>query len=375
MYKRQLWMMFFLIWFYSELSVNALELEGTLDYEEVQSVIDDMLPKEMGLTFSDLVQQLVQGDFKHFFKNVFDFFREKIFFEIRSSKDILIQMIGIVIISAVFTNFSMAFTKTSIAETGFYLTYMLLFTLLLTSFMTAVEVAFGLTQQMLRFMSALVPVFCLAVTLTGNIQTGVWYHQVMIAVLTLTEWFISKGVIVLVHIYVLISLVNHLAKEDMLSKCAELIKTISLWMTKSAFGVVVGIHFIQGLILPAFDSVKNGWLSRFTSAVPGVGDAMGSVFKTVVGSAVLIKNGVGAAGLMILTIVFLLPMLKLIIMVFMYMITQAVVQPIADKRMMACLHTVSEGVTLLMKVEGMVFVLFFLSMAMMASASNIFLAG
>ena len=50
MYKRQLWMMFFLIWFYSELSVNALELEGTLDYEEVQSVIDDMLPKEMGLT-------------------------------------------------------------------------------------------------------------------------------------------------------------------------------------------------------------------------------------------------------------------------------------------------------------------------------------
>ena len=375
MYKRQLWMVFFLIWFYSEISAAALDYEGTLDYGEVQSVIDEMLPKEMELSFSNLVQQLVQGDFKQFFKNIIDFLQKKIFFEIRSSKDILIQMIGIVVISAVFTNFSMAFTKTSIAETGFYLTYMLLFTLLLTSFVTAVEVASGLTQQMLRFMSVLVPVFCLAVTLTGNVQTGVWYHQAMITVLTLTEWFISKGVIVLVHIYVLISLVNHLAKEDMLSKCAELIKNISLWMTKSAFGVVVGIHFIQGLILPAFDSVKNGWMSRFTSAVPGVGDAMGSVFKTVVGSAVLIKNGVGAAGLMILALIFLLPMLKLIIMVLMYMITQAVVQPIADKRMMACLQTVSEGVTLLMKVEGMVFVLFFLSMAMMASASNTFLAG
>ena len=62
-------------------------------------------------------------------------------------------------------------------------------------------------------------------------------------------------------------------------------------------------------------------------------------------------------------------------MILMYMAAQAVVQPIADKRMITCLHTVSEGITLLMKVEGMVFVLLFLSMAMMASASDTFLGG
>lgn len=47
--------------------------------------------------------------------------------------------------------------------------------------------------------------------------------------------------------------------------------------------------------MPAFDSLKNGWAMRVTSAVPGVGDAMGTAMQTVIGSAVLIKNGIGAA--------------------------------------------------------------------------------
>ena len=368
-------MLVFCVWIVCVMPVSAVEPEESLDYSEVQEAIDDMLPKAVEISFKDLVQQMVLGDFKGLLENVLTYLKEQIFYELRSSKDILVQMIGIVVISAVFTNFSMAFSKTHIAETGFYLTYMLLFTLLLTSFITAVEVASGLMEHMIRFMSALVPVFCLAVTLTGNIQTGVWYHQVMVGLLTLTEWLITKGVVSLLHIYVLISMVNQLSKEDMLSKCAELIKTISLWITKTAFGVVLGLHFIQGLILPAFDSLKNGWVSRLTSAVPGVGDAMGSVFKTVIGSAVLVKNGVGTAGLIVLSMIVLLPMIKLGLMILMYMAAQAVVQPIADKRMIASIHTVSEGVTLLMKVEGMVFVLFFLSMAMMASASDTFLGG
>ena len=49
---------------------------------------------------------------------------------------------------------------------------------------------------------------------------------------------------------------------------------------------------------------------------------------------------------------------------------QAIVQPVADKRMLECLHCVSDGVMMLLKVQGTVFVLFFLSMAMMTAASG-----
>lgn len=353
----------------------AADEEDLLDYGQIQEAMDDMLPQSVEISFSELVGQLVNGDIQGVFANLKDYLLDQLFYEIRSNRTILVQMVGIVFISAVFTNFSMAFSKTFVAETGFYLTYMVLFSLLLTSFMTAAQMASGLMSNMLKFMSALVPVFCLSVTFTGNIQTGIWYQQAMVTGITLTQWLVSKFILSLIHMYVLISLVNQLSKEDSLSKCADLIKTVAGWSLKTVLGIILGLNFIQSLVMPAFDSLKNGWAMRVTSAVPGVGDAMGTAMQTVIGSAVLIKNGIGAAGLIVLAFLFLIPAVKLAVIVLMYQIAQAIVQPVADKRMLNCLHCVSEGVLLLLKVQGMVFILFFLSMAMMTAASGAIFGG
>ena len=353
-------------------AANAAATEGDdmIDYGQIQEAMDEMLLESVQISFSDLVGQLVNGDIQGVFAHLKDYLLDQLFYEIRSNRIVLVQMAGIVFISAVFTNFSMAFSKTFVAETGFYLTYMVLFSLLLTSFMTVTQMASGLMENMLKFMSALVPVFCLAVTFTGNIQTGMWYQQAMVTGITLTEWLISKFILSMIHMYVLISLVNQLSKENALSKCADLIKTVAGWSLKTVLGVILGLNFIQSLVMPAFDSLKNGWAMRVTTAVPGVGDAMGTAMQTVIGSAVLIKNGIGAAGLIVLAFLFLIPAVKLAVIVLMYQAAQAIVQPVADKRMLTCLHCVAEGVLLILKVQGMVFILFFLSMAMMTAASG-----
>ena len=362
------------LWLLTGMMVLAAE-DDTLDYRQIQEAMDEMLPESVDISFSELVGRLVSGDVQGVVENLKDYLLDQLFYEIKSNKAMLVQMLGIVFISAVFTNFSMAFSKTFVAETGFYLTYMVLFSLLLTSFMTAGQMAAELMGNMLKFMSALVPVFCLSVTLTGNIQTGIWYQQAMVTGITLTEWLVSRFILTLIHMYVLISLVNQLSKEDSLSKCADLMKTIAEWSLKTVLGVILGLNFIQSLIMPAFDSLKNGWAARVTSAVPGVGDAMGAAMQTVIGSAVLIKNGVGTAGLIVLAVLFLIPTVKLAAIVLMYQVTQAIVQPVADKRMLACLHSVAEGVLLLLKVQGTVFILFFLSMAMMTAASGAVFGG
>ena len=375
MMLRYVWILSGVLWLIAGMGAYASEMEDSMDYKEIQEAMDEMLPESVHISFSELVSQLADGNIRGVLERLKSYIADQLFYEIKNSRGILLQMVGIIFVSAVFTNFSMAFSKTFIAETGFYLTYMVLFTLLLSSFMTAADMASGLMENMLTFISALVPVFCLAVTFTGNIQTGIWYQQAMVACLTLIEWFISKGILVLIHMYVLISLVNQLSKEDMLSKCGALIKTAASWLLKTILGVVLGLNFIQSLVLPAFDTLKNGWAMRVTSAVPGVGDAMGSAMQTVIGSAVLIKNGVGAAGLVLLALLFFVPAVKLVVMALMYMLAQAIVQPVADKRMLECLQCVLEGVLLLLKVETTVFVLFFLSMAMMTSASGAVFGG
>ena len=130
-------------------AANAAATEGDdmIDYGQIQEAMDEMLLESVQISFSDLVGQLVNGDIQGVFAHLKDYLLDQLFYEIRSNRIVLVQMAGIVFISAVFTNFSMAFSKTFVAETGFYLTYMVLFSLLLTSFMTVTQMASGCKEK------------------------------------------------------------------------------------------------------------------------------------------------------------------------------------------------------------------------------------
>lgn len=357
---------------YGETEENSILAEDdALDYSQVQQALDEILPETSKMSFSDLVTAFASGSVNEIFSGLKDYILDQLFYEVTYNWKTMGQMIGIVLISSVFTSFSMAFSKNSIADTGFYLTYMVLFTLLLTSFHTAVSVAEGLMENMLKFMTTLVPTFCLSLTLSGHLTTAALYQQLMLAVLTVLEWLVSRGILKLIHIFVLLSLINQLSREDYLSKLADFFHTIIGWTLKTILGVVLGLNVVQNMILPAFDTIKNGMAVRVVSAVPGVGDAMESAVKTVAGGAAVIKNAVGGAGIFILALLFLIPAAKLGCMALMYQLSQALVQPVADKRMLGCMHSVSVGILLLMKVLGTVFVLFVISLAMITSSSGL----
>lgn len=53
--------------------------------------------------------------------------------------------------------------------------------------------------------------------------------------------------------------------------------------------------------------------------------------QMVIGSGVLVKNTMGAAGVVILVIITLIPMMKLVILMLLYQCVAAVLQPVCDK--------------------------------------------
>ena len=73
----------------------------------------------------------------------------------------------------------------------------------------------------------------------------------------------------------------------------------------------MGFHLIQGVVSPAADAFRNTAVSQGIEMVPGVGDISGSVADMVFGSAMLIKNGMGAASLIALILICLVPLAKL----------------------------------------------------------------
>ena len=74
----------------------------------------------------------------------------------------------------------------------------------------------------------------------------------------------------------------------------------------------------RGWCSPYVDSMKTGAVQKLIGIIPGVGQGASAVTQMVIGSGVLVKNTMGAAGVVVLVIITLIPMLKLVILMILY---------------------------------------------------------
>lgn len=95
---------------------------------------------------------------------------------------------------------------------------------------------------------------------------------------------------------------------------------------------------------------KNNVLNKMIGLIPGAGSVVQSVTGTVLGSSLVIKNALGAAGIVFLFLFLLLPLTKLLCYVFFYFLLSVVLEPVADERFVECISAAVKCGLLLIKV-------------------------
>ena len=104
--------------------------------------------------------------------------------------------------------------------------------------------------------------------------------------------------------------------------------------------------------------------------IPGIGDAGSSVTDMVLGSAMLIKNGIGAAALVVLILLCMVPLIKLAVIMLVYYVLAAILQPVSDERITECLLGMGNGVKLLFQAAFTVLALFLLTIALTTAVTG-----
>ena len=339
------------------------------DYGDIQEYLDEILG-ETEVHFTDLMQSLMSGDFSGLVQQLGELLRQGAVSGLNSNGKALRQVILTALFGALLSRFSEAFSKNGIGETGFYVTYLLLTSLLLGAFLSTKELGEELIRHMLQFMQVLIPVFFVAVAYAGGSVTALAFYQMVLLVIAAVQWLFLVILLPLIQVYVCLQLVNSLSREDFLSKAAELLETILEWSMRTLLGVVIGIHMIQGLVLPQADAMKNAAVMRTIEAVPGIGSGAGAVSNLLLGSAVLIKNTSGAAAVAVLIFLAAVPMVKLAVLMVLYNLAAAVMQPVCDQRLTACMTQNAAGHGMLLKIVGYSLALFAVTIAVISYSTN-----
>lgn len=320
-----------------------------LDLSRVQRMLDQMLGEE-SFSMKDMLDGLIKGEKVLSEDTVQEMVHSFLFSGLEKEKSLLIKILLLILLSAVLANFADVFESGQIGDICFYIVYLLLFILLMDSFSSVTRSVQQTITWMAEFMRGLAPAYFLTISIAAGSSTAAVFYE---GVLILT-WLIQEVILNLLFpgacLYVLISLINNLSKEEMLGKMAELLDTAVSWGLKTLLGMVVGLQVVRGLIAPVMDTLKRSALGKAAGALPGVGNAVNMVTELVLTSAVLVRNCLGVVILFAFVAAGAGPVIHYGILSLLYRFLAAIAQPVSEKRIVDLLATMGEGCALLLRI-------------------------
>lgn len=337
--------------------------------DELQQGMDELFP-EYDISLENLMNKLLQG-------NVIDAladFMQEIIAQLSGNtlglKNIFVWLLVLGVASALMSHLVEVFDKHQVADLSFYFMYLLMSAILLKCFAEIAQTTVTALENIVLFGRLLVPVYLLTVGVATGSITAAAYYQLLLILIYGVEQILLGVVVPLVYSYCLLSVINGIWIEEKLTLFVELLEKIIGWILKVSIGVVTGMSVFQSILTPVLDSVKKGVLQKAVSIIPGIGSGAEGAMELVVGSAVVIKNSVGLVLLLLLLFLCAAPLLQIFFTAVMIKGAAAFIGIVSDKRITACVNRTGDAALLLFKVAGTAFVLFLISLAVVATATN-----
>lgn len=349
--------------------ITIEDFMASSDFSEVQDILDEQLA-DTDFSFWDSVKALSGGEGITGFSDIVTTGKNAIQSEIKQNKNLWLQCFSIAIIVGVFSNFSMIFKNYQVGETGFYIGYLMLFAILFPTFYSMFRVAQQTMDGLILFMKALLPVFFLTVATSSGAGAASAMYSNSLLMIGGVEFVIGNLFLPFLEIYFVLSMLNYISKEAKISKLVECLESLIRWGMKGTVGLVLGMQTIQGLLLPAVEEVKKNTVLKAGGAIPVIGDTFSGVAETVLSVASLMKNAVGIAGIIAMILLCVIPLLKILLYTLIFKVTAAVLEPLGEKRICECFHSVGTTAGMLLYLEGAALLLFSITILILSSTTG-----
>ena len=320
-------------------------LESQMDALPLYEV--DKHTKEGDLTFRQWVEKVISGELMLSPAELANSAFEMIFFEIRSQLSLVKKLLLIVLLSAVLKNINASFQGKSVGEMGFYVCYMVLIVLIVSTFATQTAMVVSAVSKMTDSFLAMVPIFvALAASSGGFAQSAVMGPMVMGGA-GLLSVAIKNGILPAISLGASLEMVSNITERPMLGRFTSLLKGgIGLCMKAMAF-LFMALMSLQKIGSAPLNTLAGKTAKAAIGAIPVVGDVMGGAVETAAALAGTLKSGFMVAAVIFLAVLCILPLIKLGVMALIYKLTAAAAEPICEGRLVKCISAAGDFSVLL----------------------------
>ena len=278
----------FFILFFTSISVLTLQAQTTQKEEEIDitalSRKIEQLDERDYPDFASIFQKLVSMQFTEAAQEIGQWMTGAVLQEIFSSKIFIGELAGILLFASVFSNISSAFQSYGVSDSGFLISYFLVFSIIFTNFTVMIAMFKDTVVLLSSFLKVLLPVYTLAVSLSGNLSTGIVFYEYFMIVVLFLNWIFLNVFLPLLQYYFLLELISHFSQKQNISKLCEGLYFLLAKGIQVIFFLLFGFHLLETMIAPSFDGAKNSILNKMIGLIPGAGSIVQSVAGTAIGS-------------------------------------------------------------------------------------------
>ena len=110
--------------------------------------------------------------------------------------------------------------------------------------------------------------------------------------------------------------------------------------------------------------------SVVSNAIPVVGKLLGDTVDSVMGGLSITKNAVGTIGVMVIIAMTIVPLVRTLILMFTFNLAAAIIEPIADGRIVKCMSAIGDSVKILFAILATTTFLFVIAITLMIRMTN-----
>ncbi len=349
------------------------EYEDVVDLEGLDADLGSIRRSygmEEEISFQEIFDILMTGNVDEALSKALENFYQGMLLEVMENRVLLMKLLLLVVIAAIFHNYSSILRFSYVGEQGFYITYLMIVMLLMQSFSIVYDMAEEMILYIKEIMECLLPAFYMSVVLCSGFTTSQMVNSMFLFMLSLIEKVLLYIVLPAIRVYFLVVVLNQIQSKDRFSKLASLIKQAVQFVLKAVGTGIIGLNVMKSILVPVYDNAKYSVLQKGLSVIPG-GSSFSALGTILLGAGVLIKNCVGISAVIILLVLGGIPMLKMFCFYVSYKIILALIQPISDKRILAGIQGACDSTGVLIRATGTSLVLSILSIAIVILTTNV----
>ncbi|HHY36657.1 MAG TPA: stage III sporulation protein AE [Firmicutes bacterium] len=350
--------------------MEELELEKIEAFlAEINRQGREFLPE---INLQELVGRIARGEEAFNFRALLGGLLRYLFQEVVANSRLLGQLILLAVIAAVLNNIQQAFSAQEVGQVGYSVCFLVLLALAVQTFTIAISTGQEAIDRMVTFMQALLPLMLALLTAVGGLASAALFHPLLFMVISILATVIESTIFPLIYIAVILAIVSQLTAGISISRLAGLIQEGAVVLLGLAISIFIGVIVVQGVAASVSDGVSLRTVKFLAGTfVPLVGKMLADTVDAVASCSLLLKNAIGIAGVLAVILLCSFPILKVAALILIYKVAAAAIQPITEGRLVQCLNSLANSLTVVLVSIATIAIMFFITITVIIGVGNI----